>query len=87
MDELSWRAKLAKSNINILSVDIDHNVLYYEFAYRPHAGVAAKWVKTTSEPVMDTFAAINEGTLTVDWKATTERLRTEVLGLRKELED
>lgn len=86
MDELSWRAKLAKSNINITGVDLEHNLLFYDFSYRPYPGAAPKWVKTTSVPVMDTYMALNENTLMVDWEETTNRLRNEVLALRKELE-
>lgn len=86
MDELSWQAKLAKLNINITNVDVDNNILFYDFSYRPFSGASPKWVKTTTTPIMDTYQALEEGTPTVDWEATTDKLRKEVLELRKELE-
>lgn len=86
MDELSWRAKLARLNINITNVDLEHNILFYDFSYRPFSGAAPKWVKTTTTPIMDTYQAINHDQLVVDWEATTNKLREEVLALRKELE-
>lgn len=43
MDELSWQAKLAKTNINILSIDDER--WFYEFMYHPYAG-QTKWCKT-----------------------------------------
>lgn len=43
MDEMSWRAKLAKSNINILN--ITGSTWYIEFTYHPKPGVF-KWCKT-----------------------------------------
>lgn len=52
MDEVSWRAKLAKSNINITSVQYLANhkvcVVCYEFPYHPKPG-QVKWVKTADE--------------------------------------
>lgn len=52
MDEnLSWRAKLAKSNINILDVTMvktDHGIInrwFIEFTYHPKPGTF-KWCKT-----------------------------------------
>lgn len=86
MDELSWQAKLAKLNINITNVDVDNNILFYDFSYRPFSGASPKWVKTTTTPIMDAYQALEDGTLTVDWEATTDKLRKEVLELRKELE-
>lgn len=86
MDELSWRAKLARLNINITNVDLENNILFYDFSYRPFSGAAPKWVKTTTEPVIDTYRTVNDYHLVVDWEATTEKLRKEVLALRKELE-
>lgn len=86
MDELSWRAKLAKLNINITGVDLEHNILFYDFAYRPFSGATPKWVKTTTTPIIDTYKAINNKELSVDWEATANKLRGEVLELRKELE-
>ena len=43
MDELSWQARLAKQNINILSTDQDR--WFYEFMYHPYSG-STKWCKT-----------------------------------------
>lgn len=45
MDELSWRAKLAKANINILGIIEGRPVYYIEFTYHPKPGVF-KWCKT-----------------------------------------
>ena len=55
MDEtnLSWRAKLAKANINIL--DIHDCTIFVEFTYHPKPGVF-KWCKTTfpsNRPIED----------------------------------
>ena len=72
MDEaLSWRAMLAKSNINIL--DIHDDMVFVEFTYHPKPGVF-KWCKTVFE---------------TNWLSTdemVERIMTDVLALRKELE-
>ena len=53
MDEktLSWRAKLAKSNINILNITLEntpHGTIqrwFFEFTYHPQPGTF-KWCKT-----------------------------------------
>lgn len=49
MDEISWRVKLAKANINILSIETDKDAdtqrWYYEFQYHPAPG-QTKWCKT-----------------------------------------
>lgn len=75
MDELSWRARLAKSNINILNIDGFR--WYYEFMYHPYPG-QTKWCKTYFDtPVSD----INNTEKVVD------KLMNEVLLLRKELEN
>lgn len=73
MDGMSWRAKLAKSNINIL--DIHDNMVFMEFTYHPKAGVF-KWCKTAF--------AFKEGVHVED---LADKLMDEVLKLRKELED
>lgn len=73
MDELSWRAKLAKSNINILSIDPD-GVMVVEFTYHPRPGTF-KWCKTA-------FPYIKEW----DLSQTAESILRNVLALRKELE-
>ena len=72
MDEgLSWRAMLAKANINIL--DVHDDMVFVEFTYHPKPGVF-KWCKTVFE---------------ANWLSTdemVERIMTDVLALRKELE-
>ena len=73
MDEtLSWRAKLAKSNINIL--DAHDNTVFLEFTYHPKPGTF-KWCKTMypyeSNVRMDSLA---------------DGILSKVLELRKELE-
>ena len=94
MDEKSWRARLARSNINILSVTPTHWV--YEFTYHPKPGVF-KWCKTIHEvkPTITTPVNVKELFLE-DWsklpieKPTYEEIANdileEVLALRKELE-
>ena len=72
MDEMSWRARLAKSNINIL--DIHDNMVFIEFTYHPKPGVF-KWCKTAY--------AFAEGTRVWD---LADWVLKEVLALRKELE-
>lgn len=75
MDEnLSWRARLAKSNINILSVD--QNKWYIEFTYHPKPGTF-KWCKTFFSFSPD--AEVSDG-------VTARVLLEKVLNLRKELE-
>ena len=71
---LSWRARLARRNINILNID-DHK-WYYEFMYHPKLG-QTKWCKTYLEvdPSLQTPEEISR------------RLEEEVLSLRKELEN
>ena len=72
-DSLSWRAKLAKSNINILDYHEggDYNLIV-EFTYHPKPGVF-KWCKTL-------FPRITNVENNVDY------ILEEVLKLRKELE-
>lgn len=76
MDEknLSWRARLAKSNINILSVD--QNKWYIEFTYHPRPGTF-KWCKT--------FFSFPPETREPEKELAQELLEL-VLSLRKELE-
>lgn len=73
MDEMSWRARLAKSNINILN--IDEGRWYYEFMYHPRPG-QTKWCKT--------FYETKRGR---DPECISQEIKDEVLKLRKELED
>lgn len=73
MDEgLSWRARLARKNINILNVDDER--WYYEFMYHPRQG-QTKWCKTYMDCKMGR-----------DPEAVAYELEREVLALRKELE-
>lgn len=72
MDELSWRAKLAKSNINIL--DIKDNRIFLEFTYHPKPGTF-KWCKTV-------FSLVGIGTI----EEQVGNILNKVLELRKELE-
>lgn len=75
MDEnLSWRAKLAKSNINILNIDPDGQVIIVEFTYHPKPNVF-KWCKTA-------FPFVKEW----DLSQTADSIQRNVLELRKELE-
>lgn len=75
MDEnLSWRTRLAKSNINIKYIDYENDKIYFDFSYRPKPGAPIKW--------MSTFDGIGTGT----YSALAERLCGLVLELRKELE-
>lgn len=76
MDEnLSWRTKLIKSNINIKHIDYDYGVIYFDFAYRPYSGAPQKWAST--------FDRLKKGEST---KELVERIGRLVLELRKELE-
>lgn len=75
MDEsLSWRARLAKSNINILGIHSDYWLI--EFTYHPKPGVF-KWCKTYF--TIPANVQPEDGTL-------GEYIQAEVLNLRKELE-
>lgn len=89
---LSWRAKLAKANINITHIDFDNDLVYFDFAYRPHSGGTPKWAKTVTHLVYDTYKAlyddkpISDIREACDLEATADHLREVVLSLRKELE-
>lgn len=72
MDEMSWQARLARKNINILHIDDER--WYYEFMYHPYTG-STKWCKT--------FLATHKNR---DPEAVAQDLEREVLKLRKELE-
>ncbi len=72
-ENLSWRAKLAKSNINILNIDDQR--WFYEFMYHPRAG-QTKWCKTYYE----TYGVER------DPKWIAGDIEKAVLALRKELE-
>lgn len=73
MDDTSWRARLAKNNINIL--DNHDGRMFVEFTYHPKPGVF-KWCKT--------MYAFEPGTPVEEW---VKELLDEVLALRKELEN
>lgn len=75
MDEtsLSWRAKLAKANINIL--DVHDNTVFLEFTYHPKPGVF-KWCKTMF-PYVDG----------IRMDSLADGILNKVLDVRKELED
>ena len=79
MDEMSWRARLARKNINILNIDDD--TWYYEFMYRPRPG-QIKWCKTFC--VVPFTLSVNPTDTDLDCNA--RHLEEEVLSLRKELE-
>lgn len=73
MDEsLSWRARLARHNINILNIDDER--WYYEFMYHPYSG-STKWCKT----FLDTSPSDSP-------EETARVLEQEVARLRRELE-
>lgn len=89
-EHLSWQARLAKRNINILNTtrlgDKDLDV-YYEFMYHPKAG-QTKWCKTMTH-VVGKEVEITDGnfeTLPVTGDDIAESLSEEALRLRKELE-
>ena len=71
-ETLSWQAKLAKSNINILGV-VDE-VAIVEFTYHPKPGIF-KWCKTLIN-VEDTHGL----------EEVADVILEDVLSLRKELE-
>lgn len=75
MEESSWRARLAKSNINILSIDPDTATAIVEFTYHPKPGTF-KWCKTAFP-----FRTPND-----NMELFGDYLLREVLTLRKELE-
>ena len=87
MDDMSWRAQLAKANINILNLlwnDDDTIVdIFYEFMYRPYNG-SIKWCKTWTQVAGD--VTDDDVQLPVSGEKIASELRKEVLNLRKELE-
>ena len=90
--QLSWRAKLAKSNINILNIDFDETgtnaVVYYEFMYHPYQG-STKWSKTFTEVMGKDVPHIPGDShlrAAVTFDDIGRKLSEEVLALRKELE-
>lgn len=88
MDEMSWRAKLAKANINILNIvwsDADSQAdIYYEFMYHPRPG-QTKWCKTFSR-VRGYYDEESDTQCVVTEDGILATLTKDVLALRKELE-
>lgn len=80
MEDLSWRARLARKNINILNIDNER--WYYEFMYHPHPG-QTKWCKTYYK-VPHTHPELGDELLGEEDIAYN--IEAEVLSLRKELE-
>lgn len=72
-NDLSWRAKLAKANINIKNMH--GGIVYFDFAYRPYAGANQKWASTIYWPGPDDTIEV-----------VAHEIRELVLDLRKELE-
>lgn len=87
-DHLSWRAKLARTNINILNItwNDDSTVaeVFFEFMYRPYNG-SIKWCKTYTQ-VAGAIDKTTDVQLPVTGDDIANTLRREVLELRKELE-
>lgn len=85
MDEtnLSWRARLAKSNINILSMD--RRKVFIEFTYHPKPGVF-KWCKTVVENRYPLSEAGDPQEYEDFQELNAQYILDEVLKLRKELE-
>lgn len=79
-DSLSWRAKLAKANINILQVN--QNKWYIEFTYHPRPGIF-KWCKTFIEVPFWPYA---EDEIEDAETINANHILKTVLSLRKELE-
>lgn len=92
MDGMSWRARLAKSNINILNItwNEDNTVadVFFEFMYRPYNGQikwCKTWVQIAGEVTTDYFD--KEYQKEVGGDDICQTLRDETLKLRKELEN
>ena len=85
---LSWRALLAKSNINIL--DVHDDCVFIEFTYHPKPGIF-KWCKTmfyfpSEEVVMPEDDPVKWYKVKKDRSDVAKDILDEVLKLRKELE-
>ena len=84
MDEsLSWRARLAKANINIL--DLHDRKIFLEFTYHPKPGVF-KWCKTWLAERYPLSEAGDEQEYDDFSEFDAQYRLDEVLKLRKELE-
>ncbi len=98
MDEnLSWRAKLAKANINILSLSLVRtggkimDRWFVEFTYHPKPGVF-KWCKTyidipNDEVIVPDDDPVKWHKTEIDPEQKAQQILESVLKLRKELED
>lgn len=94
-DNLSWRAKLARSNINILNIEWSDDKLtaevFFEFMYRPYNG-SIKWCKTWTSVAgrlvqdPDDPDGIEYNQMEVSGNDICDALRQMTLELRKELE-
>ena len=83
MDEKSWRARLARSNINIL--DIHNDKVFLEFTYHPKPGTF-KWCKTYFELPFPLSQASGEEYEDYQY-GNAQAIMDMVLDLRKELEN
>lgn len=87
MDELSWQARLAKQNINIL--DIDEERWFYEFMYHPYSG-STKWCKTFYKVPFTIEVPDDDPVKWVKYESDPEEIAAglikEVAKLRRELE-
>lgn len=83
MDEKSWRARLARSNINIL--DIHNDKVFLEFTYHPKPGTF-KWCKTYFELPFPLSQASDEEYEDYQYN-NAQAILDMVLSLRKELEN
>lgn len=79
MDELSWQAKLAKQNINILSIDDER--WFYEFMYHPYAG-STKWCKTFYNVPIKVDVPNNNP---IDWVKVERSMEEIAAGIIKEV--
>lgn len=94
-DNLSWRAQLARSNINILNIKWSDDKMtaevFFEFMYRPYNG-SIKWCKTWAPvagklvPDQNDPDGIEYNQMEVSGDDICDTLRQMTLKLRKELE-
>ena len=80
---LSWRARLAKANINILGIDKCRWAI--EFTYHPKPGTF-KWCKTFVDVPYPLNEAMDELEYNDFQEMNAQYMLDEVLKLRKELE-
>lgn len=74
MDEESWQLSLLKTGVHITNIDMEHNLVYFDFAYRPYGGGPRVWGKSVLK-----CHSLNGAALVVE-------LKDAVLELRKGLE-